>query len=93
MTMYCEQLETIQLDDLQFAVGGDAWGDYTAKLGQDWKDVKSRWNEAGKYTYHNGRDPGKFAYNYAGAIFNGGKLALDAVGGPVLDIAKSVFTK
>jgi hypothetical protein len=92
-TAFNSSFEAISHDDLRAAVGGDGWGDYTSKLGHDWKDVTNRWNEAKKYSYHNGNDPGKFAYNYAGALFNGGKLANDATGGILWDTVKGAVGK
>ena len=75
-------LEILDLDLLTTVSGGDGWSDYKNRLSQDWKDTKGRWNEALKWTYHNGNDPGKFADNYAGTIYDGAKTALDAV--PIL---------
>jgi len=92
-TQFDTTFETINRSDLATTSGGDGWGDYTSKLGKDWQDVKSRWNEMKKYSYHNGNDPGKFAYNYAGTLFNGGKLVNDATGGLLLDVAKGAVTK
>jgi len=75
-------LEILDLDLLTSVSGGDGWSDYKNRLSQDWKDTKGRWNEALKWTRNNGNDPGKFADNYAGTIYDGAKTALDAV--PIL---------
>ena len=80
---------TIDLTDLALINGGDAWQDYKDKLGQDWNDTKNRANEAIKYNLVNGNwQPGKFADNAAGTIFNGGKMAWDATGGQILSWIK-----
>jgi hypothetical protein len=73
------QLAAIDHDDLDTTVGGDFWGDYTSKLGADWKDTTYRYNEALKYNGVNGHtDNGKFLYNYAGMLANGAKTGWDA---------------
>jgi hypothetical protein len=82
-------LATISLDDLALINGGDGWQDYKDKLGQDWKDTTNRANQAIKYNLVNGNwQPGKFADNAAGTIFNGGKTVWDATGGQLLSFIK-----
>ena len=77
------ELATIDLDLLSAVSGGDGWSDYKGQLSKDWQDTKSRANEAIKYNAVNGNwNLGKFADNAAGTLYNGAKMALDAV--PVL---------
>jgi outer membrane receptor for monomeric catechols len=76
---------TIDLNELMNVSGGDAWDDYKKKVGDDAKATADRWNEAGKWTYHNGNNPGKFVDNYVGALFNGAKTGWDATGGALFD--------
>ena len=81
-------LATIDHADLFLVNGGDAWQDYKHKLGADWKDTTDRANQAIKYNLVNGNwQPGKFADNAAGTIFNGGKTVWDATGGQLLNAA------
>jgi hypothetical protein len=76
---------TIDPGDLATTCGGDGWQDYKNKVSQDWKDTTSRANEAIKYNLVNGNwQPGKFADNAAGTIFNGGKTVWDATGGQLI---------
>ena len=78
-------LATIDHADLVLVNGGDAWQDYKNKLSQDWKDTSNRANQAVKYNLVNGNwQPGKFADNAAGTIFNGGKTVWDATGGQLV---------
>jgi hypothetical protein len=75
---------TIDLTDLALINGGDAWQDYKDTLSKDWDDTKTRYNEAVKYNLVNGNwDFGKWADNYAGTVYNGGKTIWDATGGLV----------
>ena len=73
---------TIDLDVLALISGGDAWQDYKDTLSKDWGDTKTRWNAAVEHNLVNGKwDAGKWADNFGGAVFNGGKTAWDATGG------------
>lgn len=77
------QLEAIDLDLLTAVTGGDGWSDYKDRLSQDWKDTSNRASEAVKYNAVNGNwNAGKFADNAAGTLYNGAKMAIDAV--PIL---------
>ncbi|HUS31010.1 MAG TPA: hypothetical protein VMZ53_21015 [Kofleriaceae bacterium] len=77
------ELATIDFDLLSDVTGGDGWEDYKSQLSRDWQDTKSRANEAIKYNAVNGNwNAGKFADNAAGTLYNGAKMALDAI--PVL---------
>jgi hypothetical protein len=77
------QLPSIDLDLLDAVTGGDGWSDYKNQLSQDWKDTSGRAREAVKYNLVNGNwNAGKFADNAAGTLYNGAKMALDAI--PVL---------
>ncbi len=76
-------LQSIDLDLLATVTGGDGWSDYKGQLSKDWQDTKSRANEAIKYNAVNGNwNAGKFADNAAGTLYNGAKMAIDAI--PVL---------
>ena len=79
MTIDSIQLATIDRNHLDTTVGGDFWGNYTKKLGEDWKDTTDRYHEALKYNGVNGHtDNGKFLYNYAGTVADGAKTVWDA---------------
>ena len=77
------ELATLDLDLLSSVTGGDGYQDYKDQLSKDWQDTKNRANEAIKHNAVNGNwNAGKFFDNAAGTIYNGAKMALDAV--PVL---------
>jgi len=77
------ELMTLDLDLLSAVTGGDGYQDYKNQLSKDWQDTKSRANEAIKHNAVNGNwNAGKFFDNAAGTLYNGAKMALDAV--PVL---------
>lgn len=77
------QLQSIDHSLLADVTGGDGWSDYKDRLSQDWKDTSNRAGEAVKHNLVNGNwDAGKFADNAAGTLYNGAKMAIDAV--PVL---------
>ena len=81
--------DTLDLTALALVSGGDAWQDYKDRLGQDWNDTRTRANQAIKYNLVNGNwQPGKFADNAAGTIFNGGKTIWDATGGQIMNVFK-----
>ena len=68
---------------LAAVTGGDGYSEYKSRLAQDWTDTKSRWNAAVANNLRSGHwNFGKWADNFAGAMYNGAKMAVDAV--PVL---------
>jgi hypothetical protein len=78
---------TIDLDVLALINGGDAWQDYKDTVSKDWNDTTARWNEAVKNNLVNGHwNFGKWADNFAGAVFNGGKTAWDVTGGLITKV-------
>ena len=82
-------LATLDLATLGLVNGGDAWQDYKDRLGQDWTDTRNRARQAIRYNLVNGNwQPGRFADNAAGTIFNGGKLVWDATGGQIMSVFK-----
>ncbi len=73
-------LPTIDSLILAAVTGGDGYGDYKSRLAQDWKDTKARYNAAVDNNLVNGHwNFGKWADNFAGTVYNGTKMAIDAV--------------
>ena len=73
---------TIDLDAMAGVNGGDGWGNYTKRLGQDATDTKNRYNAMTKNNmFSPNYNPVQQLSDMGGTIFNGAKTVVDSVKG------------